>query len=148
MIERSKHYYDKDRNLPYKENTKENLRYFTLSEFDSPDLEGSGSNMKNKFLIKLDEARHLAGIPFKINSGFRTAAHNQYLLDSPKYKASKTSAHLDGLAADISVTDSRSRWIVINSLMLAGFVRIGIADTFIHVDLAKANKTQNCVWTY
>ena len=122
-------------------------RYFELSEFDSPDLEGSGSNMKHAFLIKLDDARHLAGIPFKINSGFRTKEHNQFLLDSPKYKASKTSAHLDGLAADISVRDSKSRWIVLNSLMLAGFVRIGIAGTFIHVDLA-LTKTQNCVWTY
>ena len=147
MIERSKHYYDKDRNLPYKENTKETLRYFTLSEFDSPDLEGSGSNMKQTFLTKLDEARHLAGISFKINSGFRTEAHNQYLLDSPKYKASKTSAHLEGLAADISVTDSKSRWIVINALVLAGFTRLGISGTFIHVDLSKT-KTQNCVWTY
>ncbi len=126
---------------------KKKYRYFTLSEFASPDLEGSGSNMKHEFLIKLDEARHLANIPFKINSGFRTAAYNQYLLDSPKYKASKTSTHLEGIAADISVKDSRSRWVVINSLMLAGFTRIGIADTFIHVDLSK-EKSQNVIWTY
>lgn len=122
-------------------------RYFDLSEFDSPDLEGSGSNMKHAFLTKLDEARHLAGISFRINSGFRTAAHNQNLLDNSKYKASKTSAHLDGLAADISVRDSKSRYIVINALLLAGFCRIGVANSFIHVDLS-LTKTQNCVWTY
>ena len=147
MTKHSKHYYDTDRNMPHKENKEQTLRYFNLNEFDSPDEVGSGKNMKKVFLIKLDEARHIAEIPFKINSGFRTAAHNQYLLDSPKYKASKTSAHLDGLAADISVTDSRSRWIVINALLLAGFTRIGIASSFIHVDLSKT-KTQNCVWTY
>ena len=48
------------------------MKYFKLEEFDSPDLKGSGKNMKKDFLVKLDEARELAGIPFKINSGFRT----------------------------------------------------------------------------
>ena len=151
MIERSKHYYDKDRNLPYKENTKETLRYFTLSEFDC-NCGGEnckGDKMDKDFLIKLDEARHLANQSFQINSGMRC---NDYQEDLRRrgYKTAKKGAspHLKGIAADISVTDSRSRWIVLNSLLLAGFVRIGIADTFIHVDLAKANKTQNCVWTY
>ena len=122
-------------------------RYFDISEFDSPDEVGSAEkNMSHTFLIKLDEARHAAGIPCKITSGFRTQAYHDDLTKRG-YKTSKTSAHLKGLAADISVKDSRSRWVVINSLMLAGFTRIGIADTFIHVDLSKV-KTQKCVWTY
>ena len=53
------------------------LKYFSRSEFDSPDLEGSGDNMSGEFLEMLDEARGLAtevsgkDFPFKINSGFR-----------------------------------------------------------------------------
>jgi len=150
MIERSKHYYDKDRNLPYKENTKETLRYFTLSEFDC-NCGGEnckGDKMDKDFLIKLDEARHLANQSFQINSGMRC---NDYQEDLRRrgYKTAKKGAspHLKGIAADISVTDSRSRWIVLNSLLLAGFVRIGIADTFIHVDLS-TEKSQNVIWTY
>ena len=124
------------------------LKYFKLSEFDSPDLEGSGSNMNYTFLEKLDQARGLAGIPFKITSGFRTEAY-QDDLTRRGYKTAKkgTSPHLKGLAADISVKDSRQRFIVINSLLLAGFTRIGIADTFIHVDL-DTEKSQNVIWTY
>ena len=124
------------------------LKYFKLSEFDSPDLKGSGSNMNYTFLEKLDQARGLAGIPFKITSGFRTEAY-QDDLTRRGYKTAKkgTSPHLKGLAADISVKDSRQRYIVINSLLLAGFTRIGIADTFIHVDL-DTEKSQNVIWTY
>ena len=123
------------------------LKYFKLSEFDCPFEEGSGSKMNYTFLEKLDQARGLAGIPFKITSGYRTKEYNEDLIKRG-YKASKNSSHLKGLAADISVKDSKSRFIVINSLLLAGFTRLGISDTFIHVDLEIEEKTQNVIWTY
>ena len=126
------------------------LKYFKLSEFDSPDLKGSGSNMNYTFLEKLDQARGLAGIPFKITSGFRTEAY-QDDLTRRGYKTAKkgTSPHLKGLAADISVKDSRQRFIVINSLLLAGFTRLGIGDNFIHVDLSTyEGHRQNVIWKY
>ena len=122
------------------------LKYFKLSEFDCPFEEGSGSKMKPEFLELLDEAREIAEIPFKITSGYRTKEYNEDLIRR-NYKASKNSSHLKALAADISVKDSKSRFIVFNSLLLAGFTRIGIADTFIHVDL-DTDKTQNVIWTY
>ena len=127
------------------------LKYFKLSEFDSPDLEGSGSNMNYTFLEKLDYARGLAmdgekEVPFIITSGYRTKEYNKDLIKRG-YKASRNSSHLKGLAADISVKDSRQRFIVINSLLLAGFTRLGISDTFIHVDL-DTEKSQNVIWTY
>ena len=127
-----------------------NLKYFKLSEFDSPDEVGSGSKMNYTFLEKLDQARGLAGIPFKITSGFRTEAY-QDDLTRRGYKTAKkgTSPHLKGLAADISVKDSRQRFIVINSLLLAGFTRIGIGDNFIHVDLSTyEGHRQNVIWKY
>lgn len=98
-------------------------------------------NMNQEFLLKLDRAREVAQIPFKINSAYRTPEHNAKIGGKPN------SSHLKGLAVDISVRDSRSRFIVLNALISVGFNRIGIADTFIHVDLDK-DKSQQVIWTY
>lgn len=98
-------------------------------------------NMNQEFLLKLDEARELAGIPFIINSAYRTPEHNAKIGGSPN------SSHLKGLAVDISVTNSTQRFIVLKALLDVGFTRIGIADTFIHVDLDK-DKSQQVIWTY
>lgn len=68
------------------------LRYFKLSEFDSPLEKGSGKNMDLCFLEMLDNARGFAGVPFKINSGFRVPADTQRLINQG-YKAVKDSPH-------------------------------------------------------
>lgn len=98
-------------------------------------------NMCVHFLDKLDEARELSGIPFHINSALRTPEDNKRVGGSPN------SSHLKGLAVDISTKDSITRFKVLNALIKVGFTRIGIADTFIHVDLDK-DKSQQVIWTY
>ena len=76
------------------------MRYFNYHEFDSPDAIGSGEQMMDDvFLSVLDKARHLAGIPFRINSGYRTPEHNR------KVGRNKSSSHLRGLACDIHCVD-------------------------------------------
>lgn len=110
------------------------MKYFKVSEFDSPDEVGSGSNMDATFLEMLDDARGWAGIPFKITSGFRTPSHNAYVGGVQAGLKSKGSSHLFGYAADISCTSGAEREIILNALIEAGFRRIGIAKTFIHVD--------------
>jgi len=98
-------------------------------------------NMDVDFLAKLDEAREFAGIPFIINSAYRSPEHNAKIGGKPN------SSHLRGLAVDIKANDSRTRFTVLNALISVGFNRIGIADTFIHVDLSK-DKSQQVIWTY
>ena len=98
-------------------------------------------NMNVDFLAKLDEAREFAGIPFIINSAYRSPEHNAKIGGKPN------SSHLKGLAVDIKATDSRTRFLVLEALISVGFNRIGIADTFIHVDLSK-DKSQQVIWTY
>ena len=117
------------------------MRNFELSEFDSPDLRGSGSLMNVDFLNLLDRARDVANIPFKINSGVRTLEHNMSI------GGKIDSSHLKGIAVDISATDSRSRFLIMNALISVGLHRIGIGKTFIHVD-ADTSKSRNVYWVY
>lgn len=115
--------------------------HFEQHEFDSEDEPGSGRFMDPSFLAMLDDARGIAGIPFIINSGYRTKERNR------KVGGSAKSSHLIGRAADIKVRSSRDRWVILNALMMAGFNRIGIGKTFIHVDNDE-DKTPNVIWTY
>ena len=98
------------------------------------------ANMDKKFLFVLDEAREFAGIPFIINSAYRSPEH-------PLSIKNPSSSHIKGLAVDIKATDSATRFKIVEALVSVGFTRIGIADTFIHVDL-DLDKTQNVIWTY
>lgn len=115
--------------------------FFQLSEFDSPDLPKSGVNMKPEFLNKLTEARIEANIPFNITSGYRTAAHNK------KIKGTKNSAHLRGYAADIAVTTSSARFTIVAAAIKVGFNRIGIGNSFIHLD-CDPELPANVIWDY
>jgi hypothetical protein len=98
------------------------------------------ANMNKNFLFVLDEAREFAGIPFVINSAYRSPNH-------PLSVKNPTSSHIKGLAVDIKATDNATRFKIVEALISVGFTRIGIADTFIHVDL-DFNKRQNIIWTY
>ena len=98
------------------------------------------TNMSKEFLFVLDEAREFAEIPFIINSAYRSPNH-------PLSIKNPTSSHIKGLAVDIKATDSKTRFKIVKALIEVGFTRIGIADTFIHVDL-DLDKTQEVIWTY
>lgn len=115
-------------------------KYFSLSEFDSPDLPNSGVNMDSDFLQMLDSARDISGIPFKITSGYRTEVHNA------KVGGVANSSHLRGYAADIACGSGSDRWKIIDSLIKAGFNRIGVAKTFVHVD--NDPDKSSAIWTY
>tara|TARA_R100000544_G_scaffold22856_1_gene11429 strand:- start:529 stop:882 length:354 start_codon:yes stop_codon:yes gene_type:complete len=117
------------------------MRYFKLEEFDSPDEPGSGSNMHEEILHMLDAVRKKYGKPININSGYRTISRNK------KIGGVKDSSHLKGLAVDISCKESKDRFILLNLLIEVGFRRIGIAKSFIHVDIDK-NKSQDVAWGY
>ena len=122
------------------------LRYFDLSEFDSPDEPGSGEKYMNvSFLEKLDYARHnLDGkMIFKINSGYRSEKHNL------KVGGRWGSAHRYGLAADIAYKGSRELYWLVTTLLQVGINRIGISKSpsFVHCDVSKL-KDPDVIWLY
>ena len=122
------------------------MRYFSFDEFDSPDSPGSGERyMDREFLEMLDEARHISGLQFKINSGYRSQSHNR------KVKGVSTSSHLVGRAADIACVHANKRYKIVASLLEVGFTRIGISKSFIHVDnddLDHGGLKKDAIWTY
>lgn len=112
---------------------------FKLDEFRCPCC--GEVHMNEKFLYMLDLARTIAGIPFVITSGYRCKHHNKEVGGKPN------SAHTKGYAADIQCTTSFNRYKIINSLIKAGFNRIGIADNFIHCD-NDPSLPQYVIWIY
>ena len=123
------------------------MKYFTTSEFDSPDKPGSGSLMSKTIIEMLDDVRGKFGKPIVINSGYRTEEHNAKVGGKPKTKTSKGSSHMYGLAVDIKCTNSTDRFHLIYLLQETGFQRIGVAKTFIHVDI-DFDKSQEVMCTY
>ena len=93
------------------------------------------------FLERLTVARRFADVPFIITSGVRCEEHNKAIGGVP------SSSHITGHAVDIKCTTSSHRWSILNGLLMAGFRRIGIAKTFIHVD-DDPTKDARVIWTY
>ena len=114
-------------------------QFFVPREFACPCC--GETRMDEDFTILLNKARSKADIPFKITSGFRCPAHNK------KVGGTETSSHLKGRAVDIAVDGSMERFKILSALLRTGFKRIGVAKTFIHVDL-DTDKVQNVTWVY
>jgi uncharacterized protein YcbK (DUF882 family) len=117
------------------------LKYFNYEEFDSPDIQGSGQLMDPELLDMIDKAREIYGKPIHVTSGYRTEDHNR------KVGGVDSSSHLKGLAIDVACVRSNDRFEMLTVLIEVGFNRIGVASTFIHVDIDKG-KSQNVIWTY
>jgi uncharacterized protein YcbK (DUF882 family) len=103
---------------------------------------GEGADKMDAGLLQhLDSARHMAGVPFVINSAYRCERHNKEVGVVPG------SAHTKGLAVDIAAVGSRQRFLIAQSLLARGLTRIGVASSFVHVDVDKA-KDQRVLWLY
>ena|SRR3990167_9036467 len=117
------------------------MKYFKPKEFDSPDLPGSGRNMRPELIELLDKIREEFGRPLFVNSGFRTEARNVVV------GGKDGSAHTLGLAVDLEITNSFERFQLIRLAIKYGIKRIGVGRTFIHLDI-DMDKPQEVAWLY
>lgn len=85
--------------------------------FKPEEVEG----LDDEFVAKLDQARHIAGIPFVITSGFRTPEKNQSIIG-----AVPNSAHLKGLAVDLRVENTHEVALICDAAKAVGITRRGI----------------------
>ena len=117
-------------------------RNFSIKEFASPDGKDKSARMDPSFITKLQAIRDEMGKSIVINSAIRSKEHNK------KVGGKSNSQHLKRpcACADIS-TKGWHPAVKHRFLELAfkfGFTGVGVADTFIHLDLRKQRST----WTY
>lgn len=112
---------------------------FSKKEFCCPCC---GEYNANELMLEvLQKMRDTYGKPMHVNSAYRCKKHNKEVDGKP------TSAHLRGMAVDIMVPSSEDRYKLIYSAFVAGFARIGIANTFIHLDV-DGKKPSPVMWVY
>lgn len=116
-------------------------KYFSNDDFKRAAPSCLISDVSPELLERLDHAREIAGIPFVVNSAYR----------SPEWEKSKgrsgNGAHTRGLAVDIRCNSSLDRWRIVFGAIAAGFPRIGVAKGFVHLDI---DTSLPCpvLWTY
>lgn len=112
--------------------------HFSDEEFRRATPSCSLSDMSPDFMDRLESARVAAGVPFVINSAYRSVSYEK------KKKRSGRSMHCLGRAVDIKCVDSGTRYRILHALFDAGFHGFGIDSTYIHVD-----DRESCLfWTY
>ena len=95
-----------------------------------------------ELLEKLERVRGILGKPVHILSGYRCAAY-QLELGNRGLSAAKTSQHCLGRAADIKVSVHIEE--LIDAAETVGFLAIGVAKRWIHVD-TRTDRIRR--WTY
>lgn len=110
---------------------------FIVPEFFSPktDTKINWDVVDRDSIDKLNLARYIAGVPFRITSHHRTPEH------SVSVGGSATDAHTQTPcgAFDIAYSDTFEAFRIVRGLMFAGFKRIGInaRNKHIHADTAE-----------
>ena len=84
--------------------------------------------MDKTFLHRLDVSRYHSGVPYIVNSAFRTVEHEK------SKGRDGTSSHTKGMAVDLKASNARIKYKIVIGLLKAGFTRIFVYDWGIHVD--------------
>jgi uncharacterized protein YcbK (DUF882 family) len=118
-----------------------NYKYFKIQDFI---CSHTGLNKIQPELVeRLDELRERCGFPFIITSGYRDPSHPE------EAKKKKAGTHSQGIAADIKVSNGAQRYAIVEHAIALGFNGIGVANSFIHVDIRECDdNTPSVMWKY
>lgn len=111
--------------------------YFSIKELECKCCNKAVLNPE--LLPKLEKLREMYGNPIKITSGYRCSKHNK------EVGGVSNSRHLMGQAVDIPVAGKEARKLVELAILL-GFGGIGIAKTFVHLDVRPLDEAT--IWSY
>lgn len=102
-------------------------KHFTNSDWSRCTPSCTDKDIDVRLLHKLEVARELYDTPMIITSAYRSRAYER------ARGRTGTSSHCKGMAVDIHCSRPE-RMKMISALIRAGFVRIGVYPTFLHVD--------------
>lgn len=115
--------------------------FFKPEEFTKCTPSCNLSDMDTNLLVMLDTLRNLCGFPLVLTSAYRSP-------DWDKAKGrSGSGPHTKGMAVDISCRDSHHRRVLLEHALKMKFQGIGIADTYIHLDIVP-RQYGPLVWVY
>jgi|TARA_B110001450_G_scaffold59642_1_gene56386 uncharacterized protein YcbK (DUF882 family) len=114
----------------------DNFKYFKTEDFACRE---TGENEISKdFIHALDQLREACKFPFIITSGYRSKEH------SVEKRKQNPGTHAQGIAADIKVSGGAQRLAIVKHASAMG-MSVGVAKTFVHVDI---RKTPAMCWCY
>ena len=119
--------------------------HFDTDEFACHCGCGYGSNVDDidsRLVSLLEDIREDVNRPVKIASGVRCFQHNRSV------GGVTSSAHTRGRAADIAICGGAERYSVLSAAVMNGAMGIGVAGTFIHVDVDDADLRRPAAWAY
>lgn len=105
------------------------MNYFSEKEQSCPCCGLNKVNEHPSFLAALNTVREIVGQSLIATSMTRCAKHNKEIGGVIK------SAHLKGLAADISCTTMKLRGKIVKAAYAAGFDRIEVSSVHVHLDM-------------
>ena len=112
------------------------FKYFKIEDFDCKE---TGENeISVDFIHALDQLRAACNFPFIVTSGYRSKEH------SVEKRKAKAGTHASGIAADIKVSGGAQRLSIVKHASAMG-MSVGVAKTFVHVDI---RKTPAMCWCY
>ena len=120
-----------------------NVKHFTAKEFACKCGNcGGAEDMNPEFMTLLDEMRDRLNRPMTITSGYRCREHPE------EAKKALPGAHNQGTAADIAVSGGSERFEIISIALEVGMLGLGVANSFVHVDLGHETTTRPMAWKY
>lgn len=100
-----------------------------MYNFFNPEQDPKMIGVSDDVMKILDAARYNANIPFIITSGLRTPA------ESIAAGGYATDPHTKGLAVDILCENDTDQYLIVNGAVQAGFKRIGLGKSHVHLDI-------------